>query len=180
MDKYRRRKIRRTTGHGNSRKPALRVCVAYSHADAVLLNQLLTWLIPLQRLGLFSLWVDLKIPPGNEWQAEIHTNFARADLILVLVSPKFLGSDYAYNFEMQRALQRHRAGEARVIPIILRHSMWQRTPLAKLEALPRVGRPVMSFADRDRAWADVAEGIGQVAEELIRLRRSRKQQAHAA
>jgi hypothetical protein len=43
----------------------------------------------------------------------------RADFILLLVSPDFLASDYCYDRQMRRALERHAAGEAQVLPVIL-------------------------------------------------------------
>jgi hypothetical protein len=44
----------------------------------------------------------------------------RANVILLLISADFLASDYCYDVEMKRAMERHEAGEAIVIPIILR------------------------------------------------------------
>ena len=45
---------------------------------------------------------------------------------------------------MTKALARHQRGEARVIPVILRHCRWQSTPLAELQAVPKDGRPIKS------------------------------------
>ncbi|MEN8447410.1 MAG: GUN4 domain-containing protein [Cyanobacteria bacterium J06555_13] len=63
-------------------------------------------------------------------------------------------------------MERHEAGEARVIPIILRRCLWHRTPFGKLQALPKNGSPVVdvsAWATRDDAFCDVAEGIYQAA-----------------
>jgi len=43
-----------------------------------------------------------------------------AQIILLIVSPDFIVSDYCYGIELQKALQRHERGEACVIPTILR------------------------------------------------------------
>src|SRR5215469_6852743 len=88
---------------------------SYSHEDETLRDQLEKHLRQLQRQGLFSAWHDRKIPAGGEWAHEIDTHLQTASLILLLVSPDFLASDYCYENEMQRALERHERGEARVI-----------------------------------------------------------------
>lgn len=75
------------------------------------------------------------------------------------MSADFLASDYCYDVEMQRALARHQAGEAAVLPVILRACNWSRAPFAKLQALPRDAKPVKSWANRDDAWTNVAAGI---------------------
>lgn len=86
--------------------------------------------------------------------------------MLLLVSPHFLASDYCYDVELDRAMQRHNAGEARVILIIVRPCDWQDAPFGKLQALPRDGKPVTTSSDRDEAFLDVARGIRRAAQEL--------------
>jgi len=82
------------------------------------------------------------------------------------VSSDFLDSDYCYDLEMKRAIERHDQGFARVIPVILRDVDWQRTPLGKLQALPKGAKPVKSWRDIDEALRTVADGIRATAEEL--------------
>jgi hypothetical protein len=68
---------------------------------------------------------------------------------------------------MTRALERHDAGDARVIPVILRHTEgWRGSAFGRLKALPKDGKPVRSWADEDEALSDVACGIRQVIEDL--------------
>jgi hypothetical protein len=55
----------------------------------------------------------------------------------LLISEDFLASDYCYDVEMTRAMERRDRGEARVIPIILRECDWQKSPFAKLQAWNR-------------------------------------------
>lgn len=100
-----------------------------------------------------------KISAGTEWKDQIDARLDSADLILLLVSPDFLASDYCYDVELQRALERHIAGEARVIPIIVRPVDWHEAPFAKLQALPRDGKPISTWARRDEAYKDVVTGI---------------------
>jgi internalin A len=142
---------------------ALRAFISYSHKDERLRAELDTHLKLLDRQGLLDVWTDRRITAGTEWKGEIDENLERAALILLLVSVDFITSDYCYDKEMGRALERHEAGSARVIPIIVRDIDWRSAPFAKLQALPRDGKAVATKGRprlaRDAAWKDVAEGI---------------------
>src|SRR5690349_5863095 len=109
--------------HQQSRAP-VSVFYSYAHQDEALRQQLETHLSLLRRQGLISEWYDRKILPGAEWVGEIDEHLERASIILLLISADFLASDYCYDKEMTRALERHKQGEARVIPIILRPCDW--------------------------------------------------------
>src|SRR5690606_37841200 len=97
---------------------------SYSHADEELRNALEKHLIPLKRMGKIDTWHDRCIVPGEEFEGKIDTNFARADIILLLISSDFIASNYCYEIEMANALERHGRGEAIVIPVILRPCAW--------------------------------------------------------
>ena len=102
----------------------------YAREDQVILRQLLAHLKPLQRQGLITIWSDLDINVGAEWEQAINEHLNTAQIILLLVSPDFLASDYAYSKEMKRAMERHENREAYVIPIILRPAYWGRATLS--------------------------------------------------
>ena len=90
------------------------------------------------------------------------------EIILLLVSPDFMSSDYCYGIEMKKAMERHERGEAVVIPIILRPVYFQGAPFGKLQALPTDAKPVKSksWSDQDEAFFDIAEGIRKITERL--------------
>jgi hypothetical protein len=113
----------------------------------------------LQRDGLIATWHRRQIIAGSVWQEEVDRHLNTASLILLLISSDFLASDYCYGNEMQRALQRHTAREARVIPILLRPCVWQSAPFAPLQVLPSGSRPITMWPDRDAAWTDVVMNI---------------------
>jgi hypothetical protein len=99
------------------------------------------------------------IGAGEEWKGAIDRNLEEAQIVLLLISPDFLASAYCYDIETKRAVERHDRGEARVIPVILRPCDWHEAPFGKLQALPRDGKAVTSWRNRDEAWKDVAQGI---------------------
>ena len=139
---------------------------SYAHEDEELRKELEKHLTLLQREGTLHQWHDRKIIAGQEWADEIDQNLESAQIILLLISADFIFSEYCYNNEMKRAIERHTAGEARVIPVIIRSVDWSGAPFGKLQALPTDGKPVKSWPDRDEAWTDVTKGIRIVAEKI--------------
>ena len=138
---------------------AVQVFYSYSHKDEALRDALETHLALMKWQNVIETWHDRKITAGAEWKEQIDEHLAQADVILLLVSPDFLASDYCCDVEMKEALTRHEHGQARVIPIILRPCDWKTAPFAKLQALPRDAHPVTRWEDKDEAWLDVANGI---------------------
>ena len=147
-------------------KKPIEIFFSYSRRDQHLRDQLEKQLSLLKREGLISNWHDRKIGAGEEWVGQIDRHLNSAHIILLLVSADFIASDYCYDIEMKRALERQEAGEARVIPIILRRVDWKSAPFGKLQALPTDGKPITSWANRDDAFFAVAAGIRNVVEEL--------------
>jgi len=145
---------------------AIEVFFSYAHKDKRLRDQLETHLSNLKRQDIITGWHDRKIAAGTEWKGQIDSRLESARIILLLVSADFLASDYCYDIELKRALERHEAGEARVIPIILRPVDWHTAPFGKLQELPRDGKPVTSWKNRDEAFADVARGIREAVRSL--------------
>lgn len=138
---------------------AIKIFFCYAREDEILLNKLKAHLRPLQHQGLIKLWHDRDISAGTEWEREIDRHLNTAQIILLLVSPDFMDSEYCYSIEMKKAVKRHDQGEARVIPIILRPVYWQVDPLSKLQMLPTDAMPVTSWANPDTAFYDVTIGI---------------------
>lgn len=140
------------------------VMCCYAHEDQVFLNELRKHLSALKRQGLITLWSDIDISPGQNWQEEINKHLDSAKFILLLVSADFMHSDYCYSTEMERAIQRHKDGKAHVIPIILRPTFWEGTPLGQLQALPSGAKPVISWPHRDGAYHNITEHIKRMVE----------------
>lgn len=162
IDIERRRGNRKMDTEGQS----VRVFYSYSHNDEVLRNELETHLKLLQRQLLIEPWHDRKIEAGDEWKRKIDENLEEADIILLLISPEFISSDYCWEMEMKRALERHESGEARVVPIIVRDVSWRIAPFAKLQALPKDGKAVTTWPNKDTAWRNVSEGIERIVTQI--------------
>lgn len=142
------------------------VFFSYSHRDEALRDELQTHLTALQRQGLVETWHDRQIRAGQEWQRQISEHLEAADIILLLVSPDFIASDYCYGVELGRAVERHKLRDARVIPVILRPCDWQDLPFGRIQATPTDGKPVTQFPDLDTAFLEVTRAIKKAAQEL--------------
>lgn len=144
----------------------MNVFLSYCRADSDRRARLDVHLAVLRRSGEITTWYDRLIEPGVEFDGEIRRHLEEAEIILLLVSPDFLASDYIHNVEMKRAFERQAENSARVIPVILRECDWKATDLRKLNALPDSGKPVTSFSNEDTPFHQVTEGLRTVINSL--------------
>ncbi len=155
---------------------ALDVFISYSRRDEGLKDELANYHLKLlQREGKINTWQDRDIEAGAEWATEIKANLEKADIVLLLITRHFLASDYCYETEMRRAVQRHYEGTAKVIPIILEPCGWQYSNFSQLQALPKDGKPITRWEDKAEAFFDVEEGIRQVVDSLNAQRQEAKE-----
>ncbi len=138
---------------------SISVFISYTHVDEIFKDKLEKHLSIMKRNNIIHTWSDRKIIAGEEWDKRIKSELESSQIILLLVSVDFLASDYCYDIEIKRAVERHEKGEAVVIPVILRKCDWQNTSFSKLQALPTNGNPVKSYSDEDDAFFSISEGI---------------------
>ena len=140
----------------------VKIFFCYAHQNEDMRNQLEKHLRIMKRQGMITTWYDGRIDAGVEWEQEIYEHLNEAHIILLLISPDFMNSDYCYGVEMKRALERHDKGEAIVIPLLLRSVHWVDAPFKCLQALPSDGKFVTQWRRRDDAFTDIARGIRNV------------------
>lgn len=148
------------------------IFISYSDQDEQLCMELLKHLRPLQREGLTHIWYKHDISAGNIRQQEVDKHLQAADIILLLISPDFMNSDYLFKREMQQAILRHAQEKTCVIPIILRPTHWQIAPLNALQPLPLDAKPIVLWHDRDEAFVHIVENIRTILSEQSGLMRS--------
>jgi energy-coupling factor transporter ATP-binding protein EcfA2 len=142
------------------------VFYSYAHEDEKLRDELKKHLVNLKRQGIITDWYDRDINAGNEWDDEIKKHIDTASVILLLISPDFMNSDYCNDVEVKRAMERHDAGEACVIPVFLRPVNWKGALFGKLQGLPTDAKPVTMWTNHDEAFVIVSEGIQRAVEAL--------------
>ncbi|MFN6565048.1 MAG: tetratricopeptide repeat protein, partial [Nostoc sp. ChiSLP01] len=146
---------------------SIEVFISYHQEDEELREELEKHLATLLREKLITSWHKREIMAGQEFQDEINKHLKRAGLILLLVSPDFIASDYHWTVEVTRALEQNAAGKARVIPVLLRYADWDNPPIDKLSPLPSNRKPIKSWNDRDEAFLEVVKGIRQEVARLV-------------
>src|SRR5436305_1992313 len=141
----------------------IKIFFCYVTQDRKLRDQLEKHVIMLKRLGQITLRLNREIQAGTNWSHVEDGRFQSADLILLLICPDFLYSDYHYGIEMRHALEKHEAGNVWVIPILLRPTpIWEQSPLGKLRALPKDGKALTEHRNRDGAFTDIVKGLSEV------------------
>src|SRR5229473_6747714 len=148
----------------------LEIFYSYDVKDEELRGELEKHLVIMQRQKLIRGWNQRQINAGVETAKESMKHLNAAHIILLLVSPDYLASDYCYDTEVRRAMQRHATGEAKVIPILLYSVDYEGTPFEKLSALPSNGVPIKQWSDLNEAFYHVAQGIKQVVKEFKTVR----------
>ena len=139
------------------------IFISYSSKDTELMQSLLTQLKVLTISDKsIAIWEDGHLDPGTEWDDAIKSKLHTAHIVLMLVSANFLTTDYIWNIEVQDTLSRQQRGEVSAIPIILSPCAWTQTPIAQFQALPRKGRPITDFPDKNTAMLEVVNGVHRV------------------
>lgn len=150
----------------------IEILFSYTREDEQLRDRIEVHLAALKRQKRIVCWYDRQIHAGRTWRLEISQHLDSADIILLLVSPDFVNSEYCNTVEVKRALERHEKGEVCVIPIILRPVDWKSEKFAEFQALPNDASPVTDWPDQERAFYDVAIGIRRAVEDIEKARRS--------
>lgn len=151
-------------------EPVEQFCI-YAHEDVKYREQLDRHFDAARRIGLLIHHADRDIGAGSDWRGVIDQHLESAEIILLLISADFFHSDYAYDIEMKRALERHQKGEAVVIPVILRKCTWEIAPFAALQALPRDGKSIAEFANPDEGYVQVVEAVKEIAVSILAKKR---------
>lgn len=132
------------------------IFVSYSPTDEEHRGQLENHLAILQQNGGIRSWHSGLLVPGQNISAVTLAALDRAQIIILLVSADYLADRWS---ELQLALDRHTAGRACVIPVIVRSCDWTHGPFGLLQPLPRDGRAATSWSNPNEAWAHIAYGI---------------------
>jgi len=139
-----------------------KVFISYSHRDEKALDRLHTHLAMLRREGLVETWYDREILAGQDIDREIGTNLRDSEIFIALTSADFLASNYCYEREMKTALERHEAGSLVVVPVIVEACDWKASPLGKLKALPKDGKPISTWTNEAVAYLDVVTELRRI------------------
>ena len=162
---WRRRSRLASRLDGTDRGPNGGGVLFISHKDEGLRDQLETHLSMLKRQGFIETWHDRRITAGEPLEAAISGNLERADVVLLLVSPDFLASDYCYDKERQHAAWRAMWSRRRNRKSIAEFRVWPKLPNRRSHRQ----RDRQAFDGWDRSHRSGASpGCGQRAEKSQR------------
>lgn len=137
-----------------------KIFISYAHKDEEHKEALLEHMAPLIQSGLIEEWNDRKIIAGAKWEDEISENLRTSTIIIFLISSSFLNSNYCVEIEAQAALEMHRDGIARLIPVILRPTLWnENSAFSGFQALPTDAKAITTWENADEAWLNVVQGL---------------------
>jgi hypothetical protein len=149
----------------------IEIFFSFANEDEELMHAVRKQLVIFDRQKRIVKWYDRKLLPGKSWKGEIDHHINYAGIVLLFVSPDFFESDYCYEVELAQALKQHKEGRTVVIPVIVRPCAWHTASFASFQALPRDGKPISRWKNKDEACLDVANGIMKVVEMLEEKRK---------
>lgn len=130
----------------DSNKPEdkmINLFVSYSHNDEDHKDTLEKHLKAISRMLPLNAWSDRSLFAGEMVDEQIFQQLDTADIVVLLMSPDFINSDYCFSIEMERALKRYNDNGNIVIPVIIRHTVsWRNYKIGDLVALPTDGKPL--------------------------------------
>ena len=136
------------------------VFISYAHSDERFKDELVMRMKVLQAAGLAGeVWTDRMLEPGENWNSSIIRNLENADMVLLLLSNAAMASDYIQKTEAQKALARHKAGTAVVVPVVLERCQWNLSELKDLQAVPKDAKPLREWRPRNAGWFNVMESL---------------------
>jgi TIR domain len=138
------------------------VFISYSRKDGKWIEELKTHLKPLKRDQDIEIWDDTNLKLGSTWLEEIQRAIRRAKVVVLLISPNFMASDFIVRIELPLVLQAAKDEGAIVVPVILRRSKFDRDErLSCFTALNNPEQPLIDMAPgrRDVIFEKLAETI---------------------
>src|SRR5215218_2838519 len=146
--------------------------ISYAREDEGYKDQLVVHLKGLTRRGVIASWHDGQLVAGQQWNEEIVRNLGEARVILLLISPYFIDSDYITKVELAQAGERYGRGEVSVIPVLIRNvHEWESEPLGNstlgsFRAVPSNPKFVVDWTNRDAAFTEIVAEVEKAVEAL--------------
>jgi internalin A len=143
--------------------------ISYSSKNTDFMRRFVTHLEPLKRNGDINYWHDRMIEPGTKWDDEIKKEMETSDIIIFLLSPDFIATNYIFDIEIPKALEHFKNQTAKLFFLELQPCSWDKTDLAHFQqttasggsnkALITIGQPL-----NDEKWK---EAIGELEKKLV-------------
>ncbi len=108
---------------------------------------------------------ESEVERSRAWQYKSHLQTAK--LIFPLISLSFIRSDFWKCDQMMAAINRHRSGDTRIIPVLVHPAdAWTETSLGVLEALPTNGKPISKWSNKQEVYNEIEKSIRAILKDL--------------
>jgi TIR domain len=147
------------------------IFISYSQSDTRWKERLSSFFNVFQHEGLLNVWHDGLIQAGGDWLPQIESAMAQARVAILLVSVRFLNSEFVRRKEVPTLMERRQREGLRVIPVIVSPCPWQKVPwLSGIQARPLRGKTLEGLrkVQQDELLTSLAEEVVELlAPELI-------------
>ncbi|HUR16967.1 MAG TPA: TIR domain-containing protein, partial [Candidatus Limnocylindrales bacterium] len=139
------------------------IFVSYNHKDEEWFERLERVLAPVVRSQDIEFLTSEQIGAGAGSEAEIDAAMARAAVIIILVTPSYLASDYAIR-ELTRLADTAQSARSKIVWVPLRASNWDETPLSQYQAITDPSQPwsKLNRPAQDAAMTALVERVQQM------------------
>jgi hypothetical protein len=137
----------------------LKAFISYSHQESAMLDMLHKHLTQLKRDNVITTWTDEEITAGNKVHQAISSSLNSSNLFIALLSHEYIASRYCFETEFQKALEMEQQGKIIIVPIVIEPCDWLSTPFKDFKALPKDGKPISTWENKNTAFLDVVQGI---------------------
>ena len=150
----------------------LSIFVSYAHADTKWLKEFDPQLKGLEHYAKVERFDDRKLLGGDPWNAEVKASLERANIILLLVTANFIGSEYIHRVELPAALKRRQDNGSIVIPVLCQDCARRLLAIDDINYLPKdtsgAPKPLAKWrgVERDSGLRQVIEHIYAQIERL--------------
>lgn len=148
----------------------VKIFYSYSHKDESFRDELSTCLGILKHNNKIEEWHDRQIKPGTNYNTDINDHIESTDIVIFLVSPDFLNSDYCFGIEVEKALALQKQHKVEIVPVLIKPCLYDESRFSQLQIIPRDARPVTSWPSKDDAFNAVAIEIRKVVDDIIKRR----------
>lgn len=148
----------------------LSIFIAYAGTDQRFLPKITEILQAIQYQVQNVGWQFGEIAQDTRWKMPRHDYLKTANLILLLVTPAFVATEYCYCEQLRWAIIRHKQELSYVIPVLMKKCLWDRAPFAMLESItPSNHKAVDEWRKPNLAYTEIATDM-RSALEYLRMR----------
>jgi internalin A len=137
--------------------------ISYSSKNSAFIRRFITHLQILKSTGILDPWYDRMIEPGTRWDDSIREEMNQSDLIVFMLSPDFLATDYVMKVEVPLALEKFGPGR-KLFFVQLLPCNWNQTALFRFQQTGNTTETdknviTVGSADNDAKWKEVVDEL---------------------